>query len=519
MKRGVCLKLFLLLVMSLALRAHAGEKIYSPATPQWLPTLSPEEEAKTFVLPKGYRMELVLSDPIIKEPVVSVFDGNGRMYVAEMRSYMQDIDGKDEHAAVGRISLHWSSKGNGVFDKHTVFIDHLLLPRMILPLADGLLVNETDSEDIWLYRDTKGTGVADKKELVYAGGSRGGNLEHQPSGLIWDRDNWLYEAVSSFRLRLKGTNMIKEPTPSNNGQWGISQDDYGKLWFVNAGGELGPVNFQEPIVYGAFRAKNEPSADFMAVWPLVGLADGEGGKNRFRPDTRTLNHFSACCGPDIFRGDRLPLEVRGDLFFGEPVGRMIRRAKIEVKDGITHLQNPYVQSEFMRSTDPNFRPVNMVTAPDGTLYIVDMYRGIIQEGNWVREGSYLRTVVQKYQLDRNIGHGRIWRLRHKDFSLGPQPHMLNETPAKLVPHLAEANGWWRDTAQKLLVLRGDKSVVPALTKMTLTNPNPLARVGASNWKKVSTPSTPRYCAMCWRTNNRKCAPPPFAPAKRSINEG
>ena len=90
----------------------------------------------------------------------------------------------------------------------------------------------------------------------------------------------------------------------------------------------------------------------------------------------------------------------------------------------------------------------MDTAPDGSLYIVDMYRGIIQEGNWVREGSYLRKVVKQYHLDENFGKGRIWRLRHKDFELGKQPRMLEETPAQLVKHLSHPNGWWRDTAQK-----------------------------------------------------------------------
>ena len=83
------------------------------------------------------------------------------------------------------------------------------------------------------------------------------------------------------------------------------------------------------------------------------------------------------------------------------------------------LSNPHEKSEFIRSSDPNFRPVNMATAPDGSLYIVDMYRGIIQEGNWVREGSYLRKVVQQYGLDQNAGRGRIWRLTHKDFNPGP----------------------------------------------------------------------------------------------------
>ncbi|MDB6019269.1 MAG: coagulation factor 5/8 type domain protein [Pedosphaera sp.] len=443
-----------------------------------IPYLSPAAEAAKFVLPEGYRLELVLSDPTIQEPVAAAFDGNGRMFVAEMRSYMQDIDGTNESMTNGRVSLHWSSKHDGVYDRHTVFVDHLLLPRMILPLTDGVIVNETDSNDLWLYRDLNGDGVADKKELIYAGGTRGGNLEHQQSGLIWDLDNWLYMAVNAYRLRLHGTNAIKEPTPANGGQWGISQDNYGKLWIVNAGGELGPVNFQEPIVYGAFTLKDQFPADFREVWPLVGIADVEGGPRRFRLDDKTLNHFTATCGGEIVRGDRLPVDLRGDLLFAEPVGRLIRRAKVEVQDGLTYLRNAYDKSEFIRSTDPNFRPVNIFNAPDGTIYIVDMYRGIIQEGNWVREGSYLRKIVQQYQLDKNFGRGRIWRLVHKNFPPGPQPHMKDETPAELVPHLAHPNGWWRDTAQKLLVLRGDPSVTPALNKMARTHPNPLARIHA-----------------------------------------
>jgi mono/diheme cytochrome c family protein/glucose/arabinose dehydrogenase len=476
MRKFLLPSLLVIIVAGLSAPLLAADPPQAPSQPT--PYLSPEDEAKTFVLPEGYRLELVLSDPIIKEPVVAMFDGNGRMFVAEMRSYMQDIDGRNEIAPVGRVSLHWSSKHNGVYDRHTVFADHLVLPRMILPLADGLLINETDSNDIWLYRDTNGDGVADTKVLLYAGGRRGGNLEHQQSGLVWDLDNWLYQAVNPYRLRLQGTNVLREPTAPNGGQWGINQDDYGKLWFVNAGSEEGPVNFQEPIVYGAFKVSDPFAPGFEEVWPLVGLADVQGGLVRFRPQDKTLNHFTATCGDEIFRGDRLPADLRGDLLFGEPVGRLIRRAKIEVKDGLTHLRNPYEKSEFIRSTDPNFRPVNMMTAPDGTLYIVDMYRGIIQEGAWVRPGSYLRPMVQKYQLENNFGRGRIWRLVDKDFKPGPQPRMLDEKPAQLVKHLEHPNGWWRDTAQKLLVLRGDPSVAPALIQMARANPNHLARIHA-----------------------------------------
>jgi mono/diheme cytochrome c family protein len=212
---------------------------------------------------------------------------------------------------------------------------------------------------------------------------------------------------------------------------------------------------------------------------LVALGDFQGGTNRFHsPEDPRLNHFTACAGQTVFRGDRLPQELRGNVFLPEPVGRLIRRATVKVEDGITKLANPYGESEFIRSTDPNFRPLNMTTGPDGCLYIVDVYRGIIQEGNWVREGSFLRPKVIENGFQNNIGHGRIWRLTHKDFKPGPSPSMLAETPAQLVAHLEHPNGWWRDTAQRMLIVKGDRSVVPALTKMVEDDKNPLARIHA-----------------------------------------
>lgn len=445
------------------------------------PPLPPAEVVKTMQMLPGYRLEPVLAEPYIREPVVAAFDGNGRMFVAEMRTYMQDIDATGEDNPTSQISLHWSSKGDGNFDKHSVFIDKLLLPRMILPLGRGeLLVNETHTQDIYLYRDTNGDGVADEKKLWYEGGKRGGNMEHQQSGLIWGVDNWMYMAVNNWRLRWQGYDKppLKESTPGNGGQWGMTQDDYGKVWIVNAGGERGPLNFQTHFVYGGFNLKDQFEPGFAEVWPLVGIADVQGGPNRFRPEDKTLNHFTATCGQVIFRGDRLPADLRGDLLFSEPVGRLIRRTKIEVKEGLTYLSNPYPNSEFIRSSDPNFRVVNANTAPDGTLYLVDMYRGIIQEGNWTKEGSYLRGAIKTNELDKNIAHGRIWRVAHKDFKPGPQPRMYDESPAQLVAHLSHPNGWWRDTAKMLLILRGEKSVVPALVKLVKESADPLTRITA-----------------------------------------
>ncbi len=464
---------------AIAVFATVSTLIAGLASAQSTPYLTAEEQLATFRLPPGYRMELVVGDPNIKEPVAIAFDGNGRMFVAEMRAFMRDLDGTDQREKNGRVSMHWSSKGDGVFDRHSVFIDGLVLPRMILPLDGALLVGETDTNDIHLYRDTDGDGVADQKELWFEGGPRGGNLEHQPSGLVWCLDNWIYTSYNAYRLRWNGVGreLLQETTPPNGGQWGVAQDDHGKLWFTG-GAERGPQNFQQPILYGGFNITGQTPHDFSEVWPLVGLDDVEGGPFRFRPEDGTLNHFSSPCGSEILRGDRLPAELYGDLLVCEPVGRLIRRAKVEVRDGVTYLSNPHEKSEFIRSTDPNFRPVSVANAPDGTVYIVDMYRGVVQEAVAIKEGSYLRGVVEKHGLEKNIGRGRIWRLVHESMEPSAPPKLLDETPTQLVERLAHPNGWWRDTAQKLLVLRQDEFVVPALRKMARENDGEFARLHA-----------------------------------------
>jgi len=449
-------------------------------TPQpQVPSLSPEEFLKTVQLPDGYTLELVLSEPQIKEPVTIAFDPNGAMYVAEMRTYMQNIDGADGLTPRSVVSKHVSTKGDGKFDQHSIYLKDMLLPRMILPLDDRILLGITNTSDLTIYGDNNHDGVADENKLWFKGGPRGGNMEHQPSGLVWGLDNWMYSTYNSFRLRWNGENLapLQEATFPNGGQWGLAQDNYGQMWWSNAGGEKGLHTFQVPIIYGAFNPSAQKEKDFDVTWPLVGARDYQGGPKKSRDDG-TLNHFTGCGGQTVFRGDRLPPELIGNVFLPEPVGRLIRRAIVSQRDGLTTLSNAHPQSEFIRSTDLCFRPLNMTTGPDGCLYIVDMYRGIIQEGNWVREGSYLRNVVKQHGFQNVIGHGRIWRLTHKDFKPGPQPKMLEETPAQWVTHLTHPNGWWRDTAQRLLIIKGDKSIVPALTEMLRQQSNPLARLHA-----------------------------------------
>ena len=430
--------------------------------------LSPEESMRKMQLPPGYHLELVASEPDIQEPVAIVWDANGRMYVAEMRSYMMDITGTGQRIPTCRITRLEDTNGDGKMDKHTVFIDSLVLPRMMLAVGDKLIVNETYTYNMYSYSDKNGDGVADEKTLVYHNDvPDNANLEHQRSGLIWNIDNWIYVTTNAVRYRyINGQLAVDSLSGSPGGQWGLTQNNYGRMFFSSAGGEVAALNFQENPVYGTLDMPDQLTGDFNEVWPIIATPDVQGGQPRLRPDS-TLNHFTASCGQSVFRGDRLPATMQGDLFICEPVGRLIRRAKVEEHKGAISLKNAYDQREFLASSDMNFRPVNSATGPDGCLYIVDMYHGIIQESNWTKPDSYLYPQIKRKALDLNINRGRIYRLVHDDFKPGPTPHMLTASNQELISFLAHPNGWWRDNAQQLLIIHNDKSVIPALKKIAL----------------------------------------------------
>jgi len=442
---------------------------------------SPQESMKHIYLPQGYHLQLVASEPMISQPVAIVWDGNDVMYVAEMLTYMVNVDGTGEGAKLCTVKRLEDTNGDGVMDKATVFIDSLVLPRMMLTIGHKLLVNETNTYNIYSYEDTNGDGKADVKKLVYKNDEPDTkNLEHQKSGLIWNIDNRIYVTVDPVRYQWKGDHLETDSLQeSPRGQWGLTYDNYGRLFFSIAGSELPATNFQQNPHYGTFDLlKEQYSPDFMAVWPIIATPDVQGGLIRLRADS-TLNHFTACNGQSIYRGDKMPEDTRGDLFIPEPVGRLIRRAKVKDVDGKIILSNAYDKQEFLASSDPNFRPVNTVTGPDGCMYIVDMYHGIIQESNWTRPGSFLRPQILRKGYEKNIGRGRIYRLVYDGMKPSKvRPHMLDESSAQLVTYLNNPNGWWRDNAQKELVLRNDKTVVPSLKIMATTSPNQLARIHA-----------------------------------------
>lgn len=444
-----------------------------PATP-----LSPKESIQKIQLPPGYRVELVASEPMVQEPVTLAWDANGRMYVAEMNTYMKDVDATGEFEPTSRIKLLEDTDGDGKMDKWSVFIDSLVLPRVILPLGAHLLVGVTNIQHIWSYRDTDGDGKADEKKIVFKNDVLDvRNLEHQNGGLLWNLDNWIYPTRDNLRYKYKNGKLLADTLVDNMiGQWGLTTDNYGRLFYSEAGPGLPAVQIQQMPAYGALNFNDQYTKEFTKPWPIIGTVDAQGGKNSLRPEDNTLKEFTSGCGQSIFRGDRLPEDMRGDYFIPEPVGRIIKRGKVINRNGKIYIEDAYQQKDWLASADMNFRPINTYTGPDGCFYIVDMYHGIIQESEWTNPGSYLRQIIEEKNLYKNRGMGRIYRIVHKDFTPDrTKPHMLNEPSIKLLTYLDHPNGWWRDNAQQVLIIRNDQSVVPALQE--------IAKGGKANFKQ------------------------------------
>ena len=325
-------------------------------------------------------------------------------------------------------------------------------------------------------------------------------MEWQPGGLTWAMDNWLYSTYNPFRLRVAPE--WQDPArgrPSRTAaSGGRAQDNYGKMWWVDGGGEIGPVNFQAPIVYGAFNVPDNFEPDFQV--PLAGAGRHRRHAGRDAPRAHAGRHAEPLHGGVAASKSSAaivsPKTWSAISSSANRSARIVRRAKVVETDGLTQLRNAYPKSEFIRSTDPLFRPVDITNAPDGTLYLMDMYtrdhpgRAVRRPGDSICGAKSSSTRSTSSATGAASGASRTRGRR----PIGPQPRMYRDTPAQLVTHLEHPNGWWRDTAQKLLVLRQDKSVVPALGPWRARSSNQLARCTRCGRSKAWTRSTPRSSA-------------------------
>lgn len=439
------------------------------------PVLSAPESVRKMQIEKGFGVHIVATEPLLNTPVAISFDDKGRIWVVEMENYMPDSLGTGEDLPVGKIVILTDRNRDGTMDERKIFLDSLVLPRAICFVENGILVAEAPK--LWFYEIKNDKPI--NKTLVDAAYAEGGNVEHQPNGLLRALDNWIYNAKSTKRYRKQGNKWLIERTHFR-GQWGISQDDQGRLFYNNNSENLQGDYFSPG--FGATNSNQAKHAGFSEsiiknnkVYPIRPNT----GVNRaymkgIIDENLKLVNFTAACGPVIFNSTLFGPDYYGNAFVAEPSANLIKR-NILTKDGYrVSGKQAYIGGEFLASTDERFRPVNLYTGPDGALYIVDMYRGIIQHKTYLT--PYLKGEIKSRNLTQPLNYGRIYKVvpigRKARGVKIPQDH------SKLIALLSHPNGWVRNRAQQILVDSKNKNMVFALRQLLKLGPQTLARVHA-----------------------------------------
>jgi mono/diheme cytochrome c family protein/glucose/arabinose dehydrogenase len=474
---------------SALLVAQVGDRAAIDAAPppaDWVippaPVRSPEESMRLMELQPGFRIELVAAEPLVQDPIAFAFDERNRLWVLEWPSYNWPLRAllpglEPLPTPPSRLVVLRDTDGDGRPDRRTVFAQ-MDWPRGIQLVNGGVLVFALP--DVVFLRDTDDDDKADQRDVLAGGLPIPVNPHLAPSSPSWTLDNWTYGLQVDERMRLSGDRRLAGPAGRLAGQWGMSHDDYGRLFFSynqdHIRGSLVPTAYatRHPH-YTAKAGIDERIGQDNEVWPHA-ITPGVNRRAQLRDDGR-LRVFTANAAPTVYRGDQFPEEYRGNVFVGESAGRLIRRSVLSERDGIITGRNAYTEREFLFSHDERFRPVFSATGPDGALYVADMYRGII-EGH-----IFLTTFLRNQVVDRGLqqpfhGMGRIYRIVHDGRPLGPPPPVSATDISSWVPVLAHPNGHWRDMAQRTLVAARASSVVPAVRALAMTHEDPRVRLHA-----------------------------------------
>ncbi|MSR41988.1 MAG: c-type cytochrome, partial [Phycisphaerales bacterium] len=435
--------------------------------------LTPQEELATFVLPTGFHAELVACEPLIEAPIAFSFDGDGKLWVVEMPSYMTDVRGSDELSPTGRIKVLSDTNGDGVFDHAEVFLDGLVAPRAVAPWTFGgtQQSNKTrgalviEPPNLLYAIDTDGDGRADQTEVI-AGGFDAAldNPEHAGNGLYFGLDGSFLLSQNAFSVRPnaeRGFDLIPQLA---HGQWGISQDSFGRVYcspnsdplLVDLVSRVSAA--RQPDLKG-FEGVPARAANDMSVAPSH-LTPGvnRGYQQGLLKDGR-LASFTGACGTHIHEGPALT-HGTPQAFVCEVTGNLVQRFDLTEKDGVPVATNADAPRSFLTSTDERFRPVWCGAGPDGALYIADLYRGIVQHRNFMT--SFLRQQVEERRLTLPVSNGRIWRVVRDDFKPEAAPQLSTLDSAALAQLISTPEKGLRDQVRRELVARRDLTSVQPL---------------------------------------------------------
>ncbi len=448
-----------------------------------------------FILEEGFQIELVAAEPLLDSPMDMAWDDQGRIWVAEMPGYMRDLEGSDEYRPDGRIVILEDTDDDGQMDQRTVFLDSLVLPRSLALVYGGLLYVETPSL-YWVSIEGDKPG---RRELVDSNYVRGGNIEHQPNGLLYNVDHWIYSAKSQHRYQRRGGEWVKEAT-AFRGQWGITNDDQGRLFYNDNSntlfGDHVPPNVLHRNPYQKVQnAYQQNICPDRRVYPVQATAVNRGYQDGILdPETQKLQHFTSACGPLIYRGSQFPEEYYGNAFVCGPEVNLIKRVKLRTEGGKVTGTQAYEGREFLISRDETFRPINLYNGPDGAMYVLDLRKGVIQHRAYMTR--YLRDKIVDRGLQKVTGLGRIYRVTHSG-----KPAKVTELPGDDVQSwtglLDHPDAWVRERAMRWIVYNMEQPIsdLPANGLLTIPTLNGLSALQSDQLVQLSKQGDPEIQAQ------------------------
>ena len=480
-------------------RTHTDEELREFLKPQ--PAKSIPEVLDSFETVQGFEMQLVAHEPLVNDPIAAAFDEDGNLYVCEMRDYpYKPQPGREP---IGTLRLLKDTDGDGVFDESHVFADKLLWAGGVACWQGGVFV--AAAPDIWYLKDTTGDNRADVRRKVYTGFGTG-NQQAMLNNLTWGLDHKIYGSTAGNGgnvryidnpanfpepISVTGRDFRFDPdtgefeTITGTVQFGNTFDDWGNRFLCSESRPLLNAvlpqrylarNPHLPVPNAIHNLTPGPVPIFrispLERWRMIRSSRriAVGARS---PNAAGASHhvIDAAAGVTIYRGGAYPKEFYGSIFIGGAQSNLIHRRVLQ-PDGVTFSSARADEgTEFVRSSDNWFRPVNFVNAPDGTLYVLDMSREIL-------ETIHVPLDVTKF-IDFKSGrqHGRIYRLAPAGFKYPGSPRLGGATTSELVQALASPHGWWRETAHRLLYQRQDKDAVGELRTL-LSHESPQARLHA-----------------------------------------
>ena len=432
--------------------------------------LEPAESKKHLATLPGFEVSLFASEPDIVKAIWMAWDERGRLWIAETVDYPNELkplgEGRD------RIKICEDTDGDGKADKFTVFADKLSIPTGFVFAEGGLIVIHSGKTEF--FKDTDGDDMADERKVLFTGWNMG-DTHATASNLRYGFDNWIWGTVgySGFNGTVGGKQVrfsqgiyrfkpdgsaLEYIRSSNNNTWGLGLTEDNLILGSTANGNASmymPIaNRYYEAVAGWSASRIETIADSQAFYPLV-------SSDKVR-QVDFHGQYTAGAGSAIYTARSFPEEYWNKVqFVNEPTGHLLGKFHLERigADFIAHNGRNFVASDDEWSS-----PVCAEVGPDGAVWVSDWYNYIIQHNPTPRGFGTGKGAAYETPL-RDKVHGRIYRITYTGGKPSEQTRLDKATPQQWVLALRNDNLLWRMTAQRLLVSRGQKDVVPALGEL------------------------------------------------------